>query len=473
MGLASARADILAEAVRSIDMGAHSGLVALTVPCDDVDPSALVLGSRRATDRWSVWEQPDRDGFSLATLGTVKEFVSRGPNRFSDVEADATAIISRTERVGPEEAPQGTGPIFVGGFSFAPEGCSDPEWSSLPPAMVILPEISVCRIDGDCWLTVVVDLDEGSGSSSDSGTWLSRLEARLASLTEVPLPLDLGGVADSEPARIVPGSREWGPAAYEQGVEEATARISRGEFEKVVLARSLRLERRGIWDPALVVGAMRGLFPSCFCFAVGTPELTFCGASPELLIRRSGPMAATVALAGSTRRSADPAVDSHLGEALLRSAKDREEHQIVVSRIERMLDPVSLWVDSGDEPSLAKISNIQHLATPVRAQLSDPVSALRLAGALHPTPAVGGEPNDAALQAIAEIEQMDRGWYAGPVGWMDFTGDGEFCVALRSALLRDSTATLYAGAGIVSSSDAGNELAETELKMGAMLPLLS
>ncbi len=190
-------------------------------------------------------------------------------------------------------------------------------------------------------------------------------------------------------------------------------------------------------------------------------------------MRRRGAGAQTVALAGSTRRSADPAVDDHLGEQLRRSEKNRVEHEIVVRRISRALRPHSVWVEAGREPELIKVANIQHLATPIHAQLADPRSAVELAGMLHPTPAVGGEPGADAVEAIAELEGMDRGWYAGPVGWMDAVEDGEFCVALRSALLRDRTAHLFAGAGIVADSDPEAELAETELKLGAMLPLVS
>jgi isochorismate synthase len=227
------------------------------------------------------------------------------------------------------------------------------------------------------------------------------------------------------------------------------------------------------YDPASLFGVIREAFASCFCFCCGSPEGAFIGASPELLVRRRGAGAATIALAGSTRRSADPAVDDHLGEQLLRSAKDSREHEIVVRRIERTLRPHSVWVETANEPSLVKVVNIQHLATPVHAQLSEPKSAIELAGLLHPTPAIGGEPRDKAFTAIAELEQLDRGWYSGPVGWMDATEDGEFCVAIRSALLRDRTAHLFAGNGIVGDSDPAAELAETELKFGALLPLLA
>ena len=180
-----------------------------------------------------------------------------------------------------------------------------------------------------------------------------------------------------------------------------------------------------------------------------------------------------MALAGSTRRSSDPAVDDHLGEQLLRSDKNRREQRIVAERIVRTLRPHAVWVEAAAEPEIVKVANIQHLATPVIAQLAEPRSAVELAGLLHPTPAVGGEPWPEAAAAIAELERMDRGWYAGPVGWMDATEDGEFCVALRSALLRDREAHLYAGVGVVAGSDPAAELAETEVKLQALLPLLA
>jgi len=263
------------------------------------------------------------------------------------------------------------------------------------------------------------------------------------------------------------------PERFEESVAQAVGRIRAGELEKVVLAREVVVESPSAHEPAAVYGALRELFPSCFCFCCGSPEAAFVGASPELLVRRSGSGAATVALAGSTRRSADPAVDGHLGEQLLRSVKDRREHEIVVRRIERALRSQAVWVEATPEPGLVKVANIQHLATPIHAQLSEPRSAVEVAGLLHPTPAVGGEPRDRALATIAELEGLDRGWYAGPVGWMDAAEDGEFCVAIRSALLRDRAAHLFAGNGIVGDSDPEAELAETEIKLDALLPLLA
>ena len=251
-------------------------------------------------------------------------------------------------------------------------------------------------------------------------------------------------------------------------------RIRAGELDKVVLAREVVVEAPRAHDAAALYGALREQFPSCFCFCCGSPEAAFLAASPELLVRRGGAGATTVALAGSTRRSADPAVDDHLGEQLLRSAKDRREHEIVVRRIERTLRPHSVWVEAAPEPGLVKVANIQHLATPIHAQLSEPRSAVELAGILHPTPAVGRR----AARSGARGDRRARG--ARPrlvrgAGRLDGRRRGRR-VLRRASLARccaTARPTCYAGGGIVADSDPAAELAETELKLEALLPLLA
>ena len=224
-------------------------------------------------------------------------------------------------------------------------------------------------------------------------------------------------------------------------MRRAVERIGEGELEKIVLARIVRVHGGHSHDPGALFGALREVFPSCYSYCVGTPEAAFVGASPELLVRRDGARAQTVALAGTTRRSADPAVDDHLGEQLLTSAKNRAEQAIVARRIERTLEPVSVWVTVADRPVLVKVHNVQHLGTPIRAQLAEPLPVLELAGRLHPTPAVGGEPAADAARLIPALEGIDRGWYAGAVGWTDLEEDGELCVAIRCALVRERSPT--------------------------------
>jgi salicylate biosynthesis isochorismate synthase len=454
----------LAEALESSDRDRPNRLVSATVQIDaDVDPAAFAAGSRLASDRWFCWEQPDR-GFALAGIGSAAQAVSRGDDRFSDLAGECARVMHERAAEEPDELPAGAGPVWATGFAFSPRGGSDPLWSSLPPALATLPEITLTRGPEGAFLTASIYLEPGV----DPAGLLKRAAGRIASLRAAPLT-----PADPHPSAASQISGRFPPQRYERIVAAAVERIRSTKIEKVVLARELTVEAPTAHEPAALFGALRDLFPSCFCFCVGTGQAAFLGASPELLVRRSGAVAATVALAGTTSRSADPAVDDHLGEAMLRSPKVRDEHGIVVRRIERTLRPHAVWVHAEAQPFVVKVGNLQHLATPIRAQLAESHSAIELAGFLHPTPAIGGEPRGPALQLIQELEGIDRGWYTGPVGWMDAAEDGEFCVGLRSALVRDREAHLYAGCGIVADSDPAAELQESELKFEALLPLLA
>ena len=443
-------------------------VASVTVPVPaEVDPSAAVLSARRTDDRFFCFEQPDRDGYAVCGLGAVATMGSGGPGRFESVVAacrELTGRIVAGDLAGDTSRPPGSGPVFVGGFAFAADGGATPEWSSLDPAQLVLPEITLSRQGGEARLTVNVGVRPDESSDAP----LERALARAAELQPAAMPL-----LDPDPVDRARVAGAAPPSHYEEAVRRAVERIRRGELEKVVLAREVRVHAAGDIDPAPVLDALRAVFPACYCYCVGSAELAFLGASPELLLRRDGARAQTVALAGSARRSADPAVDSHLGEQLLQSRKNRFEQSIVARRIERTLEPVSLWVAAAEEPVLIKVHNVQHLATPIRAQLTEPVATMELAALLHPTPAVGGEPRAAAQPLIPALEGLDRGWYSGAVGWTDLAEDGELCVALRCALLRRSVAHLYAGCGIVADSDPAEELAETEVKLQALLPLLA
>jgi salicylate biosynthesis isochorismate synthase len=443
-------------------------VAALTVPVPaELDLSAVVLAARRPGDRFFSFEQPDRAAATVAALGAAAVLEARGPGRFAKVAARARELgrdMLADDPARDPARPPAAGPLFVGGFAFAPDGGESPEWSSLAPASLVLPEIALARLGDEARMTVCVAC-EGDEAPD---LLVERALRRVEELGPVRMPL-----LDPDPVERVRVASAAPPSHFEQAVERAVERIRAGELDKIVLAREVRAHASSPHDPAAVFGALRDVFPACYCWCVGTPELAFLGASPELLVRRDGQRAQTVALAGTTRRSADPAVDDHLGEQLLQSSKNREEQEIVERRIQRTLDPVSLWVAASDEPVLVKVHNVQHLATAIRAQLADPVPAVELAGMLVPTPAVGGEPRERALPLIPALEGFDRGWYAGAVGWTDLAEDGEFCVALRCALLRGPVAHLYAGCGIVRDSVPAEELAESEVKLEALLPLLA
>jgi len=461
------RAELAARCARAVRRARREGgevLVAMTVRLDPaVDPSAVVFASRQAAEDWFCYEQPARGGAAVAALGALKTLAAEGPERFATVAA-AWRELAGAAVTGDDRGPSGSGLVAVGGFAFAPDGGAAPHWADFGAGALVVPEVALARRNGEVALTVA-----GLAAPDDVPEELAaRIAARVTSLCDGALPLlDPAPVGRFKIASIAP------PEHYVEAVARAVERIRAGRLEKVVLAREVAVHAPAPHDAAAVFGVLREAFGSCFVFCAGRGDRAFVAASPELLVRREGMRAQSVALAGSIGRSADPAVDDHLGEQLLGSAKDREEHAIVAHRIARALRPHAVWVAAPSEPTVIKVANIQHLATPIRAQLTHPIGVVELAGHLHPTPAVGGEPFAVAAPLIPALEGLDRGWYAGPVGWTDANEDGEFCVALRCALLHGPEARLYAGVGVVRDSDPAAELGETEVKLEALLPLLS
>ncbi|MBI4729709.1 MAG: isochorismate synthase [Acidobacteria bacterium] len=323
------------------------------------------------------------------------------------------------------------------------------------PAVLQIPRFAVRREEsGRAW---VVSVD---GSSLD------------------PVSLAAGRVDPAlPPGRSVRVTPDPDPGAFASAVEAARELIRRGALQKVVLARSLVVESEDPFDARSLVARLRAADPACYSFAVGrTVEpapATIVGASPELLVSRRGAVVRANPLAGTAARDPDPARDAEAARALLASRKDRAEHAFVVEAARDALAPVCDRLDVQAEPSLLATSAVWHLSTEIRGRLRDPApSALALAALLHPTPAVCGTPTGAALAAIREMEVIDRGLYAGLVGWVDASGDGEWAVGLRCAELGGRAARLFAGAGIVAGSEPAAEVAETEAKFRPLLRAL-
>jgi isochorismate synthase len=267
------------------------------------------------------------------------------------------------------------------------------------------------------------------------------------------------------------------PDEYAAAVERATKRIRAREFQKVVLARSMIVDAERELDPKQLLWRLRAVDPDCYAFATlpfgPPPGAILVGASPELLVSRRGREVHATPLAGSAQRFGDATRDRASGDKLFRSEKDREEHRVVVEDVAHVLGAFCDEVEHPHEPELLGTANVWHLATPFRGRLHDPnVSVLEIVAALHPTPAVCGTPREEAREALAELEPIDRGAYAGPVGWVDANGDGEWAIALRCAEITGKTARLFAGAGIVAESVPEEEVEETERKFRALLDAL-
>ena len=406
-----------------------------------VDPLDLVRAGHGAFGTAGFFSAPG--GAELGGLGWAWRSDASGHERLRRVAASVRELDAADSA------------RLLVGFSFAADGPRGPEWDGFPGATVLLPEIMAVRDHKGARLVVAVAPDR------DGGSVLAALEG-LEVPPEPRLPEPAGHVAAAEPA----------PAEWREQVAEAVGAVSAGSLAKVVLSRAVRVSSDSFVPPFDLVHHLRSRFSQCYAFGWSSGDATFLGASPELLVARTGDDVRCYPLAGTTARGIGDA-DEHLGYEMLLSPKQRVEHRLVVEDVVARLRPHTVELAVQDQPSVRQLANVQHLATQVTGRLATPRSILDLAGDLHPTPAVGGTPRSEALAYIDKVESADRGWYAGGIGWVDGGGDGELAVALRCALVRDGEAYLHAGAGIVGESDPDAELAETRLKFGALLDLLA
>ncbi len=279
---------------------------------------------------------------------------------------------------------------------------------------------------------------------------------------------------DTPPAGSEPGTTDLfvdevpSAEAWKGAVGAAADAVREGSLKKIVLARAIRVGASRL-DPVRALSRLRADYPGCTLFAVARGDRCFLGATPERLVRVRKGEVSVAAVAGSAPRGATEDEDRRLGETLLANLKDQAEHAVVVDALRDALSKICTTVSMEADPVVLKVRNVQHLSTPVTGVLRERQTVLDLVDLLHPTPAVGGAPREEALRWIHEHEGLERGWYAGPVGWMDRTGDGEFAVAIRSALLRGTQALVFAGCGIMASSDPDQEYAESWLKLQPIL----
>lgn len=429
-------------------------------------PRVRALCEQPATERF-FWERPNEER-TIAAFGVAHAIECSGEGRFAESAARAREVFASVHVAGAP-APESAGPLLVGGFGFADEPADTTLWSGFPAARLVLPELTISRSGNRAWCTAVRAVRSHDNVDAVCKTLFARLEESLASGDDITA---LAPASEAETAAHLIVS-EHPHAHYRSRVGAALREISAGELEKVVVARSVRVHHEPGFDVAHVTAALRNTYPSCTTFAVSRAGGTFLGATPERLVRVDSGRVWTAALAGSAPRGRSPEEDARLGRELTMSKKEQSEHAVVVRALCDALAPCCSELDVAEAPRLLRVEGIQHLETPLVGALKGELSAVELAGRLHPAPSVGGAPRSAALEWLEREEELDRGWYAAPIGWMDASGAGEFCVALRSALLRDCEAVLFAGAGIVEGSDPESELRETRLKLRVLLdPLL-
>ncbi|NOY98397.1 MAG: isochorismate synthase [Chloroflexi bacterium] len=401
-----------------------------------------VFATLSGQPRW-FWQDSER---TLLAWEPLLQLTADSANRFEQMAFRVQSLPLQSQ----------VQPFFIGGFSFDLSP-ADADWNPFPTELLTLPRFTLLwRASGGTHLLVTVKAGEDPSKAADQARCILA-RANTPSLRE---------------NSCLAADDLMNYAQWQTGVEAIQTEIETGRLSKAVLARARRLQFASAPNPAAMLRRLGETYPDAYCFCFEPqPGRAFVGATPELLARTSGLDLATVALAGSARRDNDPITDADLGSGLMRSTKDRHEHQLVVESIRTALTPLTSTLQIPDQPRLRCLANIQHLESPITGHLQK-AGVLPVIGALHPTPALGGLPKDRALALIQAHETVPRGWYGAPVGWMQPNGDGLFAVAIRSALLTGKRARLYAGAGIVAGSDPQREWDETSLKFGPMLQAL-
>jgi menaquinone-specific isochorismate synthase len=443
-----------------------TSLMTVTLPIAPIDPLAALELNPDYEEKF-YWDHPEND-IAISAAGKVIELSATGPGRFEEIsrltddiknDIDAYTAINHSM----------AGPLFLGGYSFDKHNIGK-VWKKFGAARFVLPEWMVVRTGNLHLLTLTIDK-----SDCEIGDIYQEIISQITGFLNISAHLNSSEELDTQTSNILctqqsPDDRE----RWIKKVERAKELIRNGAFEKIVLARAETFESFHKPIFTVLTHQLRQRYPECFNFMVQKDsETAFIGATPERLVSLRDGVFMTEGLAGSTSRGRSALEDAALAQNLMDSRKDRDEHDFVVRAINENLRNFSYRVEHPKQPGIKKLKNVQHLFTPISASIKKGVRVHELISEMHPTPAVGGFPRDEAVSYIHEIEQLDRGWYAAPVGWFNLNGCGEFAVAIRSALLHKKRATLYAGCGIVADSDPENEWNETLLKFKPMLDSLN
>lgn len=420
------------------------------------DLSPLEMLAARDTAR-VFWVEPGSNQ-AWAGIGCEARLTARGPERFDVIRRETAGLLANVIDLNDPPIP-GVLPRLFGGFAFSHQPVNG-MWADFSPAEFVLPRIQAVRLGHETWITIHHRLR--------SGEELKAVQSRLESEARDWQPQRTPG----HTALLEVNDKITFPQWHSM-VDRAIRSIHAGEMQKVVLSRARAVRFATPVDPLPALKMLGQRYPQTFRFLFSPrPGQAFFGATPELLARVDRPQVYSLALAGSIASGSSALEQRELAEALLRNAKDRHEHALVVEAIRHALQPLTSDLESADVPHVRRLANIQHLETQFCGTLADPYDIYDVTSVLHPTAAVGGAPRQAALDFVTRTEPGARGWYASPVGWLDAAGNGVFAVAIRSALCGGDQALLYAGAGIVAGSDPTQEWQETDLKFKPMMEAL-
>lgn len=462
--------DRVDEVIQKANNSRQAQLFTATIPFESLDPLAAleVLGD---DDFQYFWEHPD-EKLAISAGREVITFKTNQRDRYNIVHKHFSKWSDRSVSYCP--IPHSlSGVHFLGGFSFQDQP-QNHHWQSFGTAVFVVPEWIMVR-DGQLSLLTISKLVQPDENPESLGDWAeSTLNRILLKLSVLGESNRTNGSATSEFGdcfeQVPDPNAEF---VWKSTVNEAKNRIINRDFDKIVLAREVHIKLNREPHVTHMMNFLRNEYPTCYTFMMRLNKgSVFLGCTPEKLVGLRSTLILTDGLAGTISRGKTATEDTVLERKLLKSEKDLAEHGFVVDAIGNRLRKFTHNLQFPDQPGIRKYQNVQHLYTPITANLNSDVSPLEIIERLHPTPAVGGHPREKTIQHIQSLERFDRGWYAAPMGWINTHGRGEFCVAIRSGLIGEGKARLFAGCGIVENSDPASEWEETNLKLIPMLSAL-
>lgn len=435
---------------------------------DALDPLAYLEMCWNSASYQYYWEMPS-DEFAIAAGESLLDISASGQHRFEKISQRFHSIRELTSEYTTIEHPH-AGMMFLGGFSFFDQVQGE-LWNSFAPASFSVPRWMIIKDGKFSIATLSVNVDDYDSPDQLREylqDQLQKIEQTVSKNTSKELDKSNNIELEKNLYNNSSGHEQW-----INSIKQAKYEIEQETFEKIVLARHLSVSKDPTTTPTKVLNGLRQQYPNCYNFLIHQPSgKTFLGSTPERLGAFRNQILLTDALAGSIQRGTTASEDAYYENYLSGSKKDRDEHNFVIRDIEERLKPFAKNLTRNEQPEIKKLSNVQHLYTPIRVQLKKGTSILDVIGNLHPTPAVGGYPWKHASEYISKLEHFERGWYAGPVGWFNAQGNGEFAVGIRSGLFTESKAHFFAGCGIVADSDPETEWEETNLKLKPMLSAL-
>ncbi|MGD8426978.1 MAG: isochorismate synthase [Balneolaceae bacterium] len=463
----SAVSNELTDFIKGLYQNKNTRFATFSFAIDAIDPLAYLEMCWNKDSYQYYWEQP-ADQFAIAAGNELLSISASGKSRFKETQSKIADIRKDTAEFSMISHPY-SGMMFLGGFSFF-DTMPETPWEAFKPATLSIPKWLIIKEGKFSLATIAVSLEEHNSPGALNNYVIEQFN-RLTASIKSSFYRETTNEGNTKAMLPDNGGTEYN--RWISSVCKAKEHISQNNFSKIVLARHIAVSNISAVAPTQVINNLRQHYSNCYNFLIHRPNgNTFLGSTPERLGAFRDRMMLTDALAGSIKRGRTATEDSILEKDLSSSRKNRNEHNFVIRAIEERLTPLAESIHRSRNPEIKKLSNVQHLYTPIRLKLKKKIDILEVIGKLHPTPAVGGYPWQKAAPYIRKLEDFDRGWYAGTVGWLNSTGSGEFAVAIRSGLLTQNEAHFFAGCGIVEDSDPAAEWEETNLKLKPMLSAL-